>query len=360
MHIMINTGGGDAPGLNAVIRAATLSAIRRGWKVTGIRKGYSGLLSDEPGGLIPLSRESVRGIAAMGGTMLGTINKGNPFEYPSATPDGKTILADISDRVIDRFKATGADALIAVGGDGSMRIAQRFVEKGMPVVCVPKTIDNDVSCTTVTFGFDSAVSVATEAIDRLTSTAEAHERVFVVEVMGRYAGWIALHSGIAGNAHVILMPEIPFSIDAVCKSLEHRYATKRRWGLVIVAEGATPVGGSMATVGTELGREVRLGGIAEQVAKAINERTGIETRSLVLGHLQRGGSPTTFDRLIALRYGAAAIRMVEEKKFGCMVGFTPSRMEAIPIKMAISVMKSVPLDGDTVATARDLGICLGE
>jgi 6-phosphofructokinase 1 len=359
MHILVNTGGGDAPGLNAVIRAVTLSALRRGWKVTGIRRGYHGLIEPEENGLIDLTRDKVRGIAHLGGTILGTVNKGHPFEFITQR-DGKTILTDISDQIMGRFRDVSADALIAIGGDGAFRIASRFAQKGMPVVGVPKTIDNDLSCTQATFGFDTAVTVATEAIDRLHTTAESHERIMVVEVMGRYAGWIAMHAGVAGNAHTILMPEIPYDIEKVVAHLKRRYNTGRRYAVVVCAEGAAPRDGNISTKGEELGREVHIGGLADRLAKELHAATGFETRSLVLGHLQRGGSPTHRDRLLALRFGAAAVRMVEEGKFGHIVAYHPPHMVPVLIEEAIRVMKTVPLDSDTVQTARDLGICLGD
>jgi phosphofructokinase-like protein len=359
MHILVNTGGGDAPGLNAVIRAVTLSALRRGWKVTGIKRGYHGLLASDTDGLVDLTRDKVRGIAHLGGTILGTVNKGHPFEFLS-TRDGKTVTTDVSDEVLRRFREVGGDALIAIGGDGGLRIASRFAEKGMPVVGVPKTIDNDLSCTQATFGFDTAVTVATEAIDRLHTTAESHERIMVVEVMGRYAGWIAMHAGVAGNAHVILMPEIGYDIDKVVAHIKARYASGRRYCMVVVAEGAKPKDGDISTIATEIGREVRLGGLAEKIGAYLGDRTGFETRSLVLGHLQRGGSPTHRDRLLALRFGAAAVRMVEQGKFGHIVAYHPPHMVPVLIEDAIRVMKTVPLDSDTVQTARDLGICLGD
>jgi phosphofructokinase-like protein len=359
MHILVNTGGGDAPGLNAVIRAVTLSALRRGWKVTGIRRGYQGLLEPESDGLIELTREKVRGISHLGGTMLGTLNKGHPFEYPIEV-NGKIVPTDISDKIMARFREVGGDALIAIGGDGSFRIASRFGAKGMPIVGVPKTIDNDLSCTQATFGFDTAVTIATEALDRLHTTAESHERVMVVELMGRDAGWIAMHAGVAGNAHVILLPEIPFQMDKVVAYLKRRYASGRRYAMVVCAEGAAPLGGSQATIGRELGGEERKHGLAERLAAEIHAQTGFETRSLVLGHLQRGGSPTHRDRLLALRFGAAAVRMVEAKQFGHLVAYHPPHMVPVKIEEAIAVLKTVPLDSDTVQTARDLGICLGD
>jgi len=359
MHILVNTGGGDAPGLNAVIRAVTLSGLRRGWKVTGIRRGYHGLLQADADGLVDLTRDKVRGIAHLGGTILGTVNKGHPFEFITDV-GGQKVLTDISDQIMDRYRAIGADAVIAIGGDGAFRIANRFAKKGMKIVGVPKTIDNDLSCTQATFGFDTAVTVATEAIDRLHTTAESHERVMVVEVMGRYAGWIAMHAGVAGNAHVILMPEIPYDMAKVVAHLKRRYTSGRRYAVIVCAEGAAPKDGTMSTIGEELGREVRIGGLAEHLAAEINALTGFETRSLVLGHLQRGGSPTHRDRLLALRFGAAAVRMVEEGKFGHLVAYHPPHMVPVLIEEAIAVMKTVPLDSDTVQTARDLGICLGD
>ncbi|MDY6943428.1 MAG: ATP-dependent 6-phosphofructokinase [Pseudomonadota bacterium] len=358
MHLLINTGGGDAPGLNAVIRAATLGALNRGWRITGIRYGYEGLLSGTPDGLVELDRDRVRGIAHLGGTILGSINKGNPFAFP-VERDGQWVEQDISDRVVERFHELGADALIAVGGDGSLGIARRFQEKGIPIVGVPKTIDNDIRLTNFTFGFDTAVSIATEAIGRLHTTAESHRRVMVVEVMGRYAGWIALHAGIAGGADAILVPEVEFDIEKVTEKIRAREAAGRHFTIVVVAEGAKPVGGEMSTIGTEVGREVRLGGIGERVAAEIGQRTGKETRSVVLGHIQRGGSPTAFDRLIALRFGAAAVRLVERGAFGQMVAYQPPEMVGVPIEDAISQLKNVPLDCDTMHTAREMGICFG-
>ena len=359
MHVFVNTGGGDAPGLNAVIRAVTLSALRRGWKVTGIRRGYHGLLEPREEGLIDLTRDKVRGIAHLGGTILGTVNKGHPFEFITER-DGQKVTVDISDEIVRRFREEGGDALIAIGGDGAFRIATKFLKKGMPIVGVPKTIDNDLSCTQATFGFDTAVTVATEAIDRLHTTAESHERIMVVELMGRYAGWIAMHAGVAGNAHVILLPEIPYDIDRVVERIKRRYASGRRYCMVVVAEGAKPKDGDMSTIGQELGREVRLGGIAEKIGAYLGEATGFEVRSLVLGHIQRGGSPTHRDRLLALRFGAAAVRMVEQGKYGHLVAYHPPHMVPVPMEEAIATMKTVPLDSDTVQTARDLGICLGD
>ncbi|MGH7144927.1 MAG: 6-phosphofructokinase [Planctomycetota bacterium] len=362
-RIAVNTGGGDAPGLNAVIRAITVSALNRGWEVYGIRKGYLGLLPDWQGpeeGVIRLDRERVRGITHLGGTILGTTNKGNPFEYP-VKKDGQIVPTDVSDEIVAAFKRRGFDALIAIGGDGSLGIASRLADKGISVVGGPKTIDNDLNSTVITFGFDTAVTTATDAIDKLHSTAESHERCLVIEVMGRYAGWIALNSGVSGSADVILIPEIPFDIDRVCEKVRQRDKAGRRFTIVVAAEGAAPKGGAMATQGEkEIGREVKLGGIAEQVAKEIQKRTGKETRTMVLGHLQRGGGPTTFDRLIALRFGAAAVRCLADGLTNVMVALNPPRVDAVPLKEAISKMKSVPTDCDTIKTAREMGVSFGD
>jgi 6-phosphofructokinase 1 len=357
-RIAINTGGGDAPGLNAVIRSIALSAVNRGWEVLGIHKGYEGLLDTSK--ITQLTRDTVRGITHLGGTILGTANRNSPFEYATKVPGGEIAMVDRSDEVVENFRRLKIDAFIAIGGDGSMRIASQLVEKGLPMIGVPKTIDNDLSGTVITFGFDTAVSVATEAVDRLHSTAEAHERVFVVEVMGRYAGWIALHAGVAATADVVLIPEIPFDIDLVCDKITTREARGKRFSIVVVAEGARPKGGEMVFKEQGPGREARLGGISHQVAHAIQERTGKETRTVVLGHLQRGGMPTTFDRLVALRFGAAAVRMVAERQFNVMVALDPPTVRAVPLKVAVERMKSVPLDSDTVMTARDLGISFGD
>ena len=360
--IAINTGGGDAPGLNAVIRAATLAALGKGWEVVGIRYGYRGLLDGaDPRDLVPLNADTVRGITHRGGSILGTANKGNPFEYPLKQPDGTVTTIDRSDEVLKNFRQHGFDALVCIGGDGSLRIAHRFIQKGMPIVGVPKTIDNDLSGTVITFGFDTAVSTATEAIDRLHSTAESHERVMVVELMGRYAGWIALNAGVAGGADIILMPEIPYDIEKVCDKVRRREAAGRNFSIVVVAEGAKPIGGQLVTQGPkEAGREVLLGGVGHRVAQEIAKRTGKETRDLVLGHLQRGGSPTSFDRLLGLRFGSAAIRALEAGERNVMVALTPPTVQTIPIGAALERMKVVTLDSDTVLTARSLGICLGD
>ncbi|MDP2723340.1 MAG: ATP-dependent 6-phosphofructokinase, partial [Bacteroidales bacterium] len=279
MHLLVNTSGGDAPGLNAVIRAIVLAASQRNWKVTGIKNGYEGLLLPPEKGLLPLTKKAVRGITHVGGTILGTRNKGHPFEYP-VIKNGKTEMVDISDKVIKHFRKIGADALIAIGGDGSLKIANEFYKKGIPIVGVPKTIDNDVRGTYPSFGFDTAVMVATEAIDRLHTTAESHQRVMVVEVMGRYAGWIALYSGISGSADVILIPEIEYDIKKVCEKIQAREQRGIHFSIVVVAEGAIPKGGKRSLKPTIPGHMEILGGAAERVAKDIEQLTAKETRNV--------------------------------------------------------------------------------
>lgn len=359
MRIAINTGGGDAPGLNAVIYAVTTAAYARGWEVHGILQGYGGLFDTSK--IVMLTPEKVAGILTHGGTILGTTNKDDPFHRPHERPDGTVEYRDDSDLVIKNFRRLGFDVMVALGGDGSLQLAQRLAAKGMPVIGVPKTIDNDLACTFQTFGFDTAVSTATEAIDKLHSTAASHERIMVVEVMGRYAGWIALHSGVAGDADVILIPEIPFDIDRVCARLMENEIRGKRHGIVVVAEGAK-VNGELVTKGTQDPgrRDVVLGGVADWVAREIHERTGKETRSLVLGHLQRGGSPTTWDRLLSLRFGAAAVRFIAEGKRNVMVAWQPPVMTAVPVDKVTGQVKHVPADSDTVQTCRDLGISFGD
>lgn len=359
LKICINTGGGDAPGLNAVIEAVTMAAHNRQWDVYGIRAGYNGLLNTDE--IVQLTPRLVDGIAIQGGTILGSTNKGNPFKMPVCNIAGECESRDMSGKVLENFRRLRFDALVSVGGDGSMDIAQRFYDLGMPVVGVPKTIDNDLGGTELTFGFDTAVSIATEAIDRLHSTAKSHDRVMVVEVMGRDAGFIALNSGISGNADVILLPEIPYDIEKVCAKIMANELSGRKYSIVVVAEGAKPLDGEVVAKEGELGRQhVLLGGIAEQVAREIAERTGKDTRSLVLGHLQRGGSPTTFDRLLALRFGAGAVRAIEEGKFGHMMSLQSSSITTVPLSEALSIEKRVDIHGDTVVTARDMDICFGD
>jgi phosphofructokinase-like protein len=359
MRLAISTGGGDAPGLNAVIRAVVLTAHDRGWSCVGIRRGFLGIYEGE--GLVPLGPEEVRGITHIGGTILGTTNRGDPFRWPQALPDGTMVERDRSDELLAAFARERIDALISIGGDGSLSIAARLAAKGLNVVGVPKTIDNDVAGTETTFGFDSAVSTATDALDKLHSTAESHDRVMVVELMGRDAGWIALHSGISATADVILIPEIPFDLEKVCEKIRERERSGRHFAIVVVAEGAKPKGGDVVLRERRVaGANARLGGIGEQVADAIAQRTGKETRSLVLGHIQRGGTPTTFDRLLALRFGSAAVRAVAEGDFGTMVAYHPPVVSRVPLSEVIGQAKLVPLDSGIIMTARHLGISFGD
>ena len=361
--IAICTGGGDAPGLNAVIRATVLAAIHRGWEVYGIRDGYNGLLMPEryvEGGLVPLTRERVRGITHLGGTIIGTTNRGNPLNYPVKRLDGTIQEVDRTDELIRAFLLHNLDALISVGGDGSMTIANALAQKGLWVVGVPKTIDNDLDGTVITFGFDTAVSFSTECLDRLHTTAASHQRVIVVEVMGRYAGWIALESGVSGSADAILIPEIPYDLGKVAEKVRQRDGQGRTFSIVIVAEGARPAGGPVSVVNREVGRAERLGGAGEKVAAELEELTGKETRLVVLGHLLRGGSPTSFDRLLGQRFGAAAVRALDEGQRGVMVALDPPTVRYIPLEEATRRMKTVPLDCDIMLTARDLGICFGD
>ncbi|MEW6214697.1 MAG: ATP-dependent 6-phosphofructokinase [Nitrospirota bacterium] len=357
MKIAVNTGGGDAPGLNAVIRGVVLAAHQKGWEVYGIKYGYRGLIDTKQ--IIRLTPEYVWDITNIGGTILGTAIKGDPFRYPLIGPDGNVVETDISDKVVSNFKTLGFGALIVIGGDGSLRISSKFMKKGISVIGIPKTIDNDISATDVTFGFDTAVSTATEAIDKLHTTAKSHDRVMVVEVMGRFTGWIALYSGVSGSADIILIPEIPFDIEKVCNKIRQLELIGQNYAIVVVAEGAIPVGGEVTVIEERPG-EVRLGGVGKKVADGIEDRTGKETRTMILGHLQRGGLPTTFDRLLSLRFGTAAIRFIEEGRFGTMVALHSTEIHAVPIDEAIGQMKSVPLDCDIIQTARSLGISFGD
>ncbi|MBI4623382.1 MAG: ATP-dependent 6-phosphofructokinase [Verrucomicrobia bacterium] len=357
-RIGILTGGGDCPGLNAVIRAVVKSATKRGWETLGILGGFEGLL--HPTRTRALDYHEMDGLLYLGGTILGTSNKGR-FSGKSGHGETRKIDPGVLAEARAGVESLGLRALVIVGGDGSLTIAQQCFEAGIPVVGVPKTIDNDIAGTVVTFGFDSAVAFATDALDRLRSTAQSHDRVMVGEVMGRYAGWIAAHAGIAGGADVILIPEIPFTYESVCRVVNEREAQGKRFTLVVVAEGAREAGRDFVTQGeTGAIREARLGGVGAVVTGEIGRRTGKETRVCVLGHLQRGGSPTTFDRLLCTRFGASAVRLIVEEKYGYMVAHHPPDTRAIPITEAIGCLRTVPLDGDIVRTARDLGISFGD
>ncbi len=363
MKIAISTGGGDAPGLNAVIRAAVVAALHRGWEIWGIRDGFDGLLCPERfhgEGVVRLTRERVRGITHLGGTILGTTNRGNPMCYPVRRADGTIVETDRTDELIRAFRAQGFEALISIGGDGSLTIANHLAKKGVRVIGVPKTIDNDLEGTVVTFGFDTAVSFATECLDRLHSTAESHHRVMVVEVMGRYAGWIALNAGVSGTVDAILIPEIPYDLKKVAAKILERENSGHTFAIVMVAEGAKPKGGDLSVISKEAGRAERLGGVGEKVGAELQSLTGKETRVVVLGHLLRGGTPTTFDRLIALRFGAAAIRALADGHSGIMVALDPPTVRNVPLEEATRRIKVVPLDCDSMRTARELGISFGD
>ncbi|HSP16620.1 MAG TPA: ATP-dependent 6-phosphofructokinase [Thermoanaerobaculia bacterium] len=364
MRIAITTGGGDAPGLNAVIRAVVLAALNRGWHCVGLRDGYNGLLLPEQyidGGLIPLTRRSVEGITALGGTILGTTNRGNPLRFPVRAANGSMTEVDRTEELVKAFRLHEIDALICIGGDGSLAIADTLSKYGLRVIGVPKTIDNDLDGTVITFGFDTAVSFATESIDRLHSTAEAHGRVMVVEVMGRYAGWIALNSGVSASADAILIPEIPYDMELVAEKIRQGEQAGQKHAIVVVAEGAKPKGGTISITRPRVaGGSERLGGAGERVTADIEELTGREARCVVLGHLLRGGTPTSFDRLLSLRFGAAAVRALDEGQSGVMVALDPPTVKYVRLEDATRRMKVVPLDCDSIQTARDLGICFGD
>jgi 6-phosphofructokinase 1 len=355
-RIGVLTGGGDAPGLNAVIRAVVKTAVNAHYQVLGLEDSFDGLL--EPGHSRILTPRDVTGILRIGGTILGTKNRGNPFEYPVQTTGG---TRDYSDRCIEMFKAFELDALVVIGGDGTLAIAHQFHLRGVPIVAVPKTIDNDLVCTTTTFGFDTAVDFATDAVDRLHVTAEAHRRIMVVEVMGPYAGWIALHAGIAGGADVVLIPEIPYDFPKIVERIRAREAWGAKFHIVVVAEGARPKGGTASLVeqGTP-GKAERLGGVGHKVAMELEELTGRESRWVVLGHLQRGGSPTSFDRVLATRFGRKAVELVLNGDFGKMVAHQPPDIVAVPLDAVVGRTKHVPPDSEMVTTARAMGISFGD
>jgi len=356
--IGILTGGGDSPGLNAVIRAVTKSAHRLGYECVGFLRGYEGLA--DPVSYMPLTPQNTGGILLQGGTILGSTNKGR---FAALVGEGDRVRIDpgLLAQAGETLRRLGVCGLVCVGGDGSLAIAQQLHEHGIPVVGVPKTIDNDLGCTAFTFGFDSAIACATDALDRLHTTAASHERVMVLEVMGRHTGWIAVHSGIAGGGDVILIPEIPWTFAGLCRAVQRREAEGKRYTLVVVAEGATlPDGGLVHDGGAGERRQVKLGGIGEIVAGQIARRLDREVRTVVLGHLQRGGSPTSFDRVLATQFGAHAVRLVHEGRFGEMVCYQPPRIDSVPIAEAIRALSTVDPRGSAVAAARALGIAFGD
>ncbi len=356
--IGILTGGGDCPGLNAVIRASVKTAVHLGYEVTGVLRGYEGLV--HPAAYMPLNLENTWNILDRGGTILGSTNKGR-FTAKVGSDSTRAIDGSLIDSVKQTLHEIHIDGLICIGGDGSLTIAQQFFEGGINVVGVPKTIDNDLGCTAFTFGFDSAVACASDALGRLHTTAASHERVMVLEVMGRHAGWIALHAGIAGGGDVILIPEIPWTFENVCAKIVQRKAMGKRFTLIVVAEGAVmPDGGVVTLESAKSDRETRLGGIGQAIADEIQLRLGTETRCVVLGHLQRGGSPTHFDRCLATQYGAHAVRLIEEHRFGEMVCYDPPNIASIPIIDAVKQLSVVDVNGSAVQAARALGVSFGD
>ena len=362
-RIGIMTGGGDCPGLNAVIRAVVLKAHARGWKVLGIEDATEGLVDLDyrsPHGNLWLEPSHVDQILTKGGTILGTSNRSDPFHYV-VEKDGKETEVDLSDKVVENYHKLGLDALISIGGDGSMKIAQQFIEKGMKIVGVPKTIDLDLGSTDYTFGFNTAVQTATDAIDRLQDTAESHDRVMVLEVMGRHAGFIALCSAIAGGAHVCVIPEIPYKCEPIVQHIRKRRENGSPFSIIVVAEGAAPAGGEPSYAGPkELGEMPKLFGAANKLAHQIEPHLQLDVRVTVLGHLQRGGSPTQFDRILGTRFGTAAVDAVADGKFGHMVALRTPEIVLVPIAEAIGNARCIDPKGGLVQSARDVGICLGE
>ncbi len=352
-RIGVLTGGGDAPGLNAVIRAVVKTADLYGWSVTGILDGFEGLLGESR--TRPLSIDDVRGLLPRGGTILGTVNRGH---FALRAGEGRAANDEtVYEEALRNFERLSLEALVVIGGEGSLRTAYEFSLLGMPVIGVPKTIDNDVVGTDLTFGFDTALDIATEAIDRLHTTAESHGRVILVEVMGRNVGWIALQSGIAGGADAILIPEIPFHVEKVAARIIQREQQGRRFSIIVVAEGAKPVGGEAVYQEPDpIDRPKRLGGIAERIAIDVSRLSGKESRVVVLGHLQRGGSPTAFDRLLASSYGSAAVRAIADGNLGRMVSWTCNELIPVPLELCVKTAKEVPADHYLLRVARDLAI----
>ena len=358
--IAVLTGGGDCPGLNAVLRAVVKSAIQEyNWKVVGFLDGYRGLVE---GWQMELSEQAVSGILVRGGTILGTNNRADPFAY-TYNSEGKTIAPiDRSTEAILNLKKSEVDALIAIGGDGTLAITQKFLEAGIPVIGIPKTIDNDLGVTDVTFGFDTALTVATDGVDRLHSTAESHRRVMLIETMGRYAGWIALRSGIAGGGDVILLPEIPYDIQHILQAIERRMNKGKEFTIIVISEGVKNKKGEFVARSKVEGSPdpIRLGGVSYKIAEEIETETGAETRVTILGHLQRGGIPTAFDRWLATRYGTHATSLVHQKKFGEMVTLRGTTIQSTPIINAIQQLKRVDPNGEEVRTARSIGVSFGD
>ena len=357
--LAVLTAGGDCPGINAVIRAVVKTATNDyGMETIGVEDGFLGLIEER---WRPLAYSEVSGIITLGGTILGTSNKANPFRFAASSGDGETEFEDVSDAVMRNFERLGASALVAIGGDGTLSIADGLRKKGMPVVGIPKTIDNDVDCTDYTFGFDSATATATEAIDKIHTTAQSHHRVMIIEVMGRYVGWLALYSGLAGGGDLILIPEIPFSLNAICDRVLGRSRSGKRFSIVVVSEGAKDESGKMVVrrMVKDSTDPVRLGGIADTLAAQIEERTRLETRVSVLGHLQRGGTPTAFDRVLATRFGREAAVHACEGRHGFTVAIQCGDIVTVPLSDAIARLKTVPLDHHAIKSAESVGTSFG-
>ena len=358
-RIGILTGGGDCPGLNGVIRAVTLHARQTyGWEVVGIRNGFEGLYEEE---YIELNASIVQNILPRGGTMLGSSNRANPFAYPVKLPDGRVEIHDVSARCLSNLAKLELHGLIVVGGDGTMSFSQKFIQRGATrIVGVPKTIDNDLEATDYTVGFQTAVEIVVEAIERLHTTAESHERIMIVEVMGRYAGWIALTSGLAGGAHVCLIPEIDYDPDRVIEAFHRRHGRGVSYSIVVVAEGAKPKGGGLSVVtAADPTKQEKLGGAGQRLAELIAAKTEYEVRSTVLGHVQRGGAPCAFDRELATRFGVKAVELIAEGKFGHVAAMESGHLVAKPIEKAVKKLKLVDPAGELVRTAKGIGIELG-
>ncbi len=358
-RIGILTGGGDCPGLNGVIRAATLHARHTfGWEVVGIRNGFEGLYEEE---YVDLQVSNVHHILPRGGTMLGSSNRANPFAYPVKLPDGRVEIHDVSKRCMANLAKLDLHGMIVVGGDGTMSFAQKFIEHGMPrIVGVPKTIDNDLEATEYTVGFQTAVEIVVEAIERLHTTAESHERVMIVEVMGRYAGWIALTAGLAGGAHVVLIPEIDYDVEKVIAAVNRRHGRGVSYSIAVVSEGAKPRGGALSVVTAgDATKQEKLGGAGQKLAELLSQRCDFEVRSTVLGHVQRGGSPCAFDRELATRFGVKAVDLIAEGKFGHVAALEGGKLVAKPIEKAVKKLKLVDPQGELVRAAMGIGIELG-
>ena len=357
MKIGILNSGDDCPGLNAVIHGVVGAAAELGWEVVGFRDGFEGLLP--PGDFMMLKPEDTVGILKMGGTILGTTNKGH-----FAAKIGEGEVSGVPKEIVAKAKATmdqmGIGALVVVGGDGSLTTGMQLYNEGWPIIGVPKTIDNDLQATAMTFGFDSAVSTVVDGLDRLHTTAASHKRVMVLEVMGRHAGWIALWGGMAGGANVVLLPEIPFDMEKVAAHIRAREAAGAHSTLVVVAEGARLPDGHVMSIDANQGGEVRLGGMGEYVAREIEKLTGKETRSCTLGHLQRGGAPTSLDRILGVRFGVMAVKLAAEGRFGRMVSYQSYHVDSVPIEEAVNQLRLVDPKGEMVQAGRAIGICFGD